>query len=196
MAAGLGAILAITALVWSRVTPDTSFFSRFFPTTAPSAEQPVTAVESPGSAGATEQSTPEQSDTAHAADGIQPAKVEPAPAVVPRDDSASAARRAANQLEEKKERVVRTRHNVAITMYSTAWCHVCVDARRYLAEAGVTYDEYDVDKDRDADRRLRAINPRHTVPTFDIDGLVLTGFSPGAFESMLTSAAAKRAERE
>jgi glutaredoxin len=171
-----------------------SMFSRLLPTPPVATSEQQAAVESPVPSGrATEQADPQKAE-------VQRPTVREAPERVPtaerNEDSAEVARRLQNQIEEKKERLAHARRNVSITMYSTSWCRVCKDARKYLSEAGITYDEYDVDTDRDADRRLRAVNPRHTVPTFDIDGAVMTGFSPGAIESMLTSAAARRAARE
>lgn len=191
-------VLAVGGYAWSRVTPDMSFFTNLFPETPATA--PTRGPAGASSARVTEQATPETTGS--------PATETPstnAPrAVVPpaaRDDrgeapEAAATRRALNELDAKKERLANARRNVAIVMYSTSWCKVCKDARSYLNEAGVAYEEYDVEKDHDADRRLRVVNPKHTVPTFDIDGMVLTGFSPGSFESMLTSAAARRAARE
>jgi glutaredoxin len=197
VAAGVAIGLAAAAFAWSRVTPDTSFFSRVFPASpVASVTQPATDVDSPRPGGATEQTAPLQATSTAEPAMIQPTQALAAPAATTSDDSVSATRRAVNQLEEKRERLARARRNVPITMYSTSWCRVCKDARRYLSESGVVYEDYDVDADRDADQRLRALNPRHTVPTFDIDGSVLTGFSPGAFESMLTSVAVKRASRD
>jgi glutaredoxin len=171
-----------------------SMFGRLLPS-SPTATVERTAVESPVPSGrATEQAEPRNAETRRPSAPVEEANA--VPAADRNEDSAEVARRLKNQLEEKKERLAHARRNVSITMYSTSWCRVCKDARKYLSEAGITYDEYDVDTDRDADKRLRAVNPRHTVPTFDIDGAVLTGFSPGAIESMLTTAAARRAERE
>jgi glutaredoxin len=191
--AGVALVVAAGAFAWSRVTPDMSMFSRLIPAPAETTEQPALHESPVPSARATEKAEPERSVSP------RPPTAEPregAPVAEKGEDPALLARRLQNQIEEKKERLAHARRNVSVTMYSTSWCRVCKDARKYFGEAGIAYDEYDVDVDRDADRRLRAVNPRHTVPTFDIDGAVLTGFSPGAFESMLTSAAAKRAARE
>lgn len=172
-----------------------SMFGRLLPSAPAATSAERTAVESPvPSSRATEEAEPQQTETRRPAGPAEEAHA--VPAVDRNEDSAEVARRLENQIEEKKERLAHARRNVSITMYSTSWCRVCKDARKYMSEAGITYDEYDVDTDRDADRRLRAVNPRHTVPTFDIDGAVLTGFSPGALESMVTSAAARRAARE
>ena len=195
VAVGVATVLAAGAFAWSRITPDMSMFGRMLPQPAASVDQAsVPSAANPSSAGAVEQALPRESERTAA-----PQPVGTTNDVVATDDRAEAQaavlRRMQNQIVERDERLARARRNVSVEMYSTAWCRVCKDARQYMNEAGVSFEEYDVDKDRDADRRLRSINPQHTVPTFDIDGAVLTGFSPAAFESMLTSAAGRRAAR-
>ncbi len=76
----------------------------------------------------------------------------------------------------------------AITLYGTDWCSYSREARQWLRAEGVTFTEHDVDLDPTARARLRAINPRGSVPTFDVDGQVLVGFSPGALARLLDHA--------
>jgi glutaredoxin len=194
VAAAVAALLAVGAFAWSRITPDMSMITRLFPAPPAASDTPAAVEPTAASAQATEQAEPQRAAGEPSAPA--PEQQLALPGVDTTEDPAALARRMQNQIEEKKERLAHARRNVSVTMYSTSWCKVCRDARSYLKEASTAFDDYDVDVDRDADRRLRAINPRHTVPTFDIDGAVLTGWSPGAFESMLTSAAARRAERE
>jgi glutaredoxin len=189
---GAAIVIALGAFAWSRITPDLSFFNNLFPAPAVLSSAQATVQEPPAPARAIEQAEPVKTEAIPTSVEVR----EVAPSAATGEDPAALARRLQNQIEEKKERLAHARRNVSVTMYSTTWCKVCKDARRYFTEAGITYEDHDVDSDRDADRRLRAVNPRHTVPTFDIDGAILTGFSPGAFESMLTSAAARRAARE
>ena len=42
---------------------------------------------------------------------------------------------------------------------------------------GIPYEERDVERSREYGRAMHAINPRGSVPTFDVDGEVLIGFS-------------------
>lgn len=173
-----------------------SVINRLFPAPPAASDRPAAPEFPAASARVTEQPEPQRATEQLGVIAAEPQPPVPGAQTQTNDDPVALVRRLQNQIEEKKERLAFARRNVSVTMYSTAWCKVCKDARSYLKEAGTAFDDYDVDADRDADRRLRAINPRHTVPTFDIDGAVLTGWSPGAFESMLTSAAARRAERE
>jgi len=197
--AGAAAVMfAIVAVAWSRITPDLSFFSRMLPSatvTAAGHDRSQSETAS-GSAALTQRASPAAApaDTGNArVSGTDPNAVAPSSAAA--DDKSAAFDRLKRDIAEKSDRLAVARRNVSVEMYSTAWCRVCKDARQYFGDSGLAYEEYDVDKDRDADRRLRSINPQHTVPTFSIDGAVLTGFSPAAFESMLTTAAARRAAR-
>lgn len=89
----------------------------------------------------------------------------------------------------------RARSDVRIIMYSTRWCGVCAKARRYFKENGIRVAEYDVDRDRTARARHRQLNPSGSVPTFEIDDVVITGFSKDYFEQALDTATSRRVER-
>lgn len=84
------------------------------------------------------------------------------------------------------------KRRVAITMYATKWCGVCRQARTYMKKEGISFTERDVEASQTASRRHREINPRGTVPTFDIDGQVLIGFNQARFEDALSRAARSR----
>lgn len=77
-------------------------------------------------------------------------------------------------------------------MYATTWCGSCRQAREYLDYNGITYTEYDIDRDESASSRLALINPRKSIPTFQIDEIVQIGFSPDSMERKLNEAARKR----
>jgi len=84
---------------------------------------------------------------------------------------------------------------VRIEMYATTWCGSCRRAREYLDFNGIAYTEYDVDADPDAKARLATLNPRKSIPTFQIDELVQVGFSPENFEHRLNEAVRQRLDR-
>lgn len=83
---------------------------------------------------------------------------------------------------------------VSIEVFVTAWCGSCRRARAYLDDNGFSYSAYDIDEDADAKERLSSINPRRSIPTFQIDELVQVGFSPESLESLLNRAARLRLE--
>jgi glutaredoxin len=80
---------------------------------------------------------------------------------------------------------------VPIELYTAAWCSACASAHRWLDAHDVRYEEIDVDRRPGAVDQLAALNPRRTLPTFDIDGDVLVGFDPARLETAITAAAAR-----
>ena len=83
------------------------------------------------------------------------------------------------------------RRQVAITMYATQWCGVCRKAREYMEANGIDFTERDTDGSPAASERLDELNPRRTIPTFEIDELVYVGFNESAFEAKIDQAARK-----
>lgn len=77
-------------------------------------------------------------------------------------------------------------------MYATTWCGSCRRARAYLDHNGIAYTEYDIDEDADAKERLSEINPRRSIPTFQIDDIVQIGFSEESLEHKLNQAVRQR----
>ncbi|MBW2456289.1 MAG: glutaredoxin family protein [Deltaproteobacteria bacterium] len=123
---------------------------------------------SPGSAGQT------ASDPGAATDTEQPA----------RDDRQQ---QGARELEILKEM-----RRVPIKVYMTKWCPLCTKTRAWLKAKGYRFREYDVESDREAGRTQDRLNPAGTVPTLDIEGEVLVGFSAGRIERVLRQRAERR----
>jgi glutaredoxin len=88
--------------------------------------------------------------------------------------------------------LARARARVPITVYRTSWCGPCQRAAEYLGESGLRYLERDVERDPAARAAARALNPRGSVPTIDVGGQVLVGWSADRFEALLDQVAAKR----
>ena len=56
-----------------------------------------------------------------------------------------------------------------ITMYSTQWCADCRNAKRFLKDAGIAYDEIDIDQnDTAAQQVIDWSGGRRVIPTFHI----------------------------
>jgi glutaredoxin len=89
--------------------------------------------------------------------------------------------------------VAHARNNIAVVMYSTAWCPACKAARAYMNGKGIAYVDNDVDESASARETLQRLNPRGSIPTIDVDGEVMVGFGAEHFEAMLDRAARKRA---
>lgn len=85
------------------------------------------------------------------------------------------------------------RRRVPLTMYSASWCGVCKTARSYLIAAQIPFTEREVDTDVVAAAEARRLNPRGSVPTFDVAGTTIIGFRPNTLEAAIDAAAARAA---
>lgn len=74
-----------------------------------------------------------------------------------------------------------------IVMYSADWCGACRKAKKYLNEKGVRFEIRDVD-DPAAAAELQAKTGRRSIPVIDVDGRILTGFSPKAIDALIAGA--------
>lgn len=83
------------------------------------------------------------------------------------------------------------RRRVSITMYATQWCGVCRKAREYMEANDIEFVERDTDGSSGASERLGELNPRRTIPTFQIDDIVYIGFNESTFEAKIDQAARK-----
>ena len=86
----------------------------------------------------------------------------------------------------------RARGGVSVVMYSTTWCGVCTKARGYMTDQGIPFVEHDVEESPSARAIYQRLNPKGGVPTIDVDGEVLIGFSGSTLERMIEAAAKKR----
>ena len=61
-----------------------------------------------------------------------------------------------------------------VTIYSTTWCGHCRRLKRQLDEAGIAYEEIDIDEhEQYADRIVEATGGFRTVPTLQIGDTLL-----------------------
>ncbi len=59
----------------------------------------------------------------------------------------------------------------AIKMYTTALCGDCRNAKRFLQEQGIAYEEIDIEQAEGAAEYVMKVNDgKRKVPTFEIDG--------------------------
>ncbi len=75
-----------------------------------------------------------------------------------------------------------------VTMYSTTWCGYCRRLKRQLEEAGISYQEIDLDRDGSYDDRIiEKTGGYRTVPTVEVDGELLVNPSIREVEAALVS---------
>lgn len=78
---------------------------------------------------------------------------------------------------------------VSIEMYSAAWCQACGRAKTWMRDQGITFHEVDVDRRAGALAQLQMLNPRSSLPTFDVDGRVVVGFEEARLRTAIDEAA-------
>jgi len=71
---------------------------------------------------------------------------------------------------------------VEIEIYTTSWCR---DAKRYFRSRGIAFKAYDMEKDRQAARRLKRYSPGGGVPVTVINAQPIMGYAPAAFARAL-----------
>ena len=65
-----------------------------------------------------------------------------------------------------------------VTVYGTAVCPYCVQAKRLLSERSIPYDEVDIDADEGRrDEMIERAGGRRTVPQIFIDGTYVGGYT-------------------
>lgn len=58
-----------------------------------------------------------------------------------------------------------------LRMYTTTWCGDCRNAKRYLSELGVRFEEINIEENEQAAAFvIRANEGKRKVPTFELDG--------------------------
>lgn len=76
--------------------------------------------------------------------------------------------------------------NSGVVLYYADWCGYCKKAKRWLDERNVAYDLRDVDISRYGEE-LAEVSGSKSVPVLTIDGEIVRGFNPEAYERALGS---------
>lgn len=72
-----------------------------------------------------------------------------------------------------------------VKMYTTPTCGYCHQAKRFLSERGVKYEEYDISRDRTAADEMVGLTGNMGVPVIVVDGQVVVGFDRARLEQLL-----------
>jgi mycoredoxin len=66
-------------------------------------------------------------------------------------------------------------NRMKIRIYTTSWCPDCHQAKRFLEQYQLPYEEVDIEEDlRGAKFVKRANDGKRKVPTFDVDGRIFS----------------------
>jgi len=79
-----------------------------------------------------------------------------------------------------------------VKLYTRQWCGWCVDAKGYLKEHGIPFQEIDVGRDPAADEEMQRLSGQRYVPTIVIDGHVLANFDTAQLEEFLAKLSPER----
>jgi len=77
-----------------------------------------------------------------------------------------------------------------IKLYTRNFCGWCVDAKEYLTEHGIPFQEIDVGRDPAANDEMVKLSGQRYVPTIVVDGHVLANFDTGQLEAFLAKLSA------
>ena len=72
-----------------------------------------------------------------------------------------------------------------VEIYGTSWCPYCKKAKDYFKAKNISFTEYDIEKDKNALRRKKEVDPRSGIPTVVINGHVVNGYSSEAYDELL-----------
>ena len=73
--------------------------------------------------------------------------------------------------------------NKDVVIYSAAWCGVCKKAKKYFNTHNIAYTDYDIDKDKAANKRHKEMGATG-VPVIFIGDRRMNGFSVASFERL------------
>lgn len=70
-----------------------------------------------------------------------------------------------------------------VVMYATSWCPYCQQARNHFRQQGITYTEYDIERDMEAKWRYQAFGGRG-IPVIFVGKRRMNGFSVSGFNKI------------
>ena len=73
----------------------------------------------------------------------------------------------------------------SVELYVTSWCAYCSKAKQFFRSKGIEFAVYDIEKDKNAARRMRALTPNRAVPFAVINGHEIQGYSEEAYQAAL-----------
>jgi len=70
-----------------------------------------------------------------------------------------------------------------VKMYSTSWCGYCKKARKYFNEKNINFVEYDIEKDKAANKRFKELGGKG-IPLILVGKNKMSGFSSQRFDKI------------
>ena len=66
-----------------------------------------------------------------------------------------------------------------LTLYSASWCRDCREAKRFLAQHSIPYQEIDIESTPGAAEQVIANVGKRAIPQFVLDGRWIQPYRPG-----------------
>jgi glutaredoxin len=66
-----------------------------------------------------------------------------------------------------------------LTVYSASWCRDCREAKRFLAQHSIPYQEIDIESTPGAAEQVIANVGKRAIPQFVLDGKWIQPYRPG-----------------
>ena len=76
-----------------------------------------------------------------------------------------------------------TRAQASVVLYATDWCGYCKQARQYFQQNGISFVEYDIEKDQRARNAYDSIGG-NGVPVILVGDKRMNGFSVAGFQGI------------
>ncbi len=72
-----------------------------------------------------------------------------------------------------------------VKIYTTSSCPYCEMAKEYFKKHDISYKEYNVESDEEAQKEMISKSNQMGVPVIDIDGEIIVGFNRPEIERVL-----------
>jgi glutaredoxin-like YruB-family protein len=73
----------------------------------------------------------------------------------------------------------------SVELFATSWCPSCRKAREYFQRKGISFVEYDIEKDKAARQRKIDMDGNTAIPTVVIGGKIIRGYQPAEYDKAL-----------
>jgi glutaredoxin len=91
------------------------------------------------------------------------------------------------ELNDETEDVEEEDNAPSVELYTTSWCSYCKKAKAFFRSKGIAFTEYNIDKDKAAQKRMRSLTKSKAVPFAVINGQQIQGYSASAYERALNN---------
>lgn len=96
---------------------------------------------------------------------------------------------------ERERQIEAASKKVSVTIYYSPSCSACQSALAYMQVERIAHRALNIDADESAARRRRFLTSSQSIPTIDVEGTILTGFSPESLKGAIRAAAEKRVDQ-